>query len=164
MPSPSRDLLKSDFGDGQAEGLVPVLSNSMLVRVLWNHNLVLDRKRRSNPSLGQSTRPKTTPDPIGPAFERPLQCQAEILLQRDGVGDATLNDLSWSRSKHLPHIPQPLFRKDLPHFVGCVLQEQMKISEMHCGRFVSMQAHVVGQRHPGAMGPTDTVVAKDMRR
>lgn len=32
--TPFRNLLKSDFGDGQAKGLVPVLRNRVLIRIL----------------------------------------------------------------------------------------------------------------------------------
>src|SRR5436305_2044843 len=44
-PFPFRDLLKSDFGDSQAEGLVPVLRDSVLVSVFWNHNFIFNRYR-----------------------------------------------------------------------------------------------------------------------
>src|SRR5450631_311434 len=45
-PLSSSDVLKSDFGDRQAKRFVPILGNCVLVSVLWNHNLLLDRKRR----------------------------------------------------------------------------------------------------------------------
>jgi hypothetical protein len=42
MPFAAGDLFKSDFRDGQAKRFVSVLRNSMLVGVLWNHDLILD--------------------------------------------------------------------------------------------------------------------------
>src|SRR5260370_18153069 len=91
-PSPFRDLLKSDLGNSQAKCFVPILGNGMLVSVLWNHNFIFDGNRRGNPSLGQSARPKTTPDSVGSAPESALQRDPQVMLYRNGVADTSLNN------------------------------------------------------------------------
>ena len=98
-PFPLRDSFERYFRDGQPKRLIPVLGYGVLIGVFRNHNLILQRKRRGHSSLGERSRPESSPDSIGPAFECPLQGEAQVVFQGNGICDSSLDDLTGSGTK-----------------------------------------------------------------
>src|SRR5437763_10240575 len=103
-PFPLRDSFERYFRDGQPKGLIPVLGHGVLIGVFWNHNLVLHRKRRGHSSLSKRSRPESAPDSIDPALECPLQGEAQVVFQGNGVSDSSLDDLTRSGLKRPAHL------------------------------------------------------------
>src|SRR5258708_13503485 len=130
-PFPSRDSFECYFRDGQPKRLIPVLGHSVLIGFFWNHNVVLQRKRRRHSSLGERSRPESAPDSIGPALERPLQGEDQVVLQRNGISNASLDDLTRSGTKRLAHLSYPFFSQDTFYLIGCILQLLMYITQVH---------------------------------